>query len=288
MNQKQVPIVVALFWIVCSIILVAGGGYSLHRCLGAKTNNTPQSEQKIINILQRGTTKEALSTRYLAEILALSVDKPVNAKSFDLAFAEKRLRSSPVIKKAAVSISKQNTVVIDYEARLPVALLYDYINIALDSSGVAFPLYPFYSPKNLTEIYLGEALPLQWNKPLAHPKIELAMKLLNNLSLAPFALKRIDVSESFAESYGKRQIILIIEEFFKIQWESKEITCILPRVLRLSSKDYRKDLGNYLVLRDDETLAFDPQVAKFEADGKIARLPAQVIDFRISNMAFIK
>ena len=67
-----------------------------------------------------------------------------------------------------------------------------------------------------------------------------------------------------------------------------EITCILPRILRLNTKDYLQELGNYLVLRDDETLAFDPETAKFDAGTKVALLPKQVIDFRVANMAFIK
>jgi hypothetical protein len=286
--NKKVPLVIALIWIIASTLIVVGSGYSIKRYLGAKTNRSNNPNQKIVKILQRGSEKEALSSRYLAELLSLSIDRPSDVRNFDVILAEKKLRSSPVIEKAKVSLNKQGTVVVDYEARHPIALLYDYANIAVDGAGVPFPLYPFYSPKNLTEIFLGEDLVLHWNQPLIHPKMELALKLFKNLALAPFALKRIDVSNAFAESYGKRQIVLVIEEYFKITWQSKEISCIVPRILRLSAKDYRKDLGNYLVLRDDETLAFDPQVAQFEADGKIARLPAQVVDFRISNMAFIK
>lgn len=285
-KSPRIPLALALMWIVGSILVVTGGGYSVKRYIEGKRNKI-DPDQTIVKILQRGSEREALSTRYLAELIGLSIDRPVMARNFDLHLAEKRLCSSPVIEKAKVTLSK-NTAIVDYEARRPVALFFDYTNMGLDIYGVPFPIYPFYSPKNLPEIFLGEPMALRWNEPVSHPKMELAMRILRSLFLAPFSLKRIDVSGSYAESYGKRQIVLTIEENFKLDWQDKEITCIVPRILRLSVKDYRKDLGNYLILRDDETLAFDPQSAKFEEDGKIARLPTQVIDLRIINIAFIK
>jgi hypothetical protein len=284
MTSKQVPLVIALGWIVASMFFTGVVGYKIKE----RSHLKEKERQTITKILQRGSQKEALSSRYLAEVLSLSIDRPSLAKNFDLTLAAKKLCSSPVIEKAKVFLQQTDTLVVDYETRRPAALLYDYTNIALDAAGVPFPLFPFYSPKNLTEIFLGEGVVLQWNKAIAHPKLELALKLYKILSLAPFALKRIDVSEAFADTLGKRQIVLILEESFKMPWQTQEITCILPRILRLNTKDYLQELGNYLVLRDDETLAFDPETAKFDAGAKVALLPKQVIDFRVANMAFIK
>jgi hypothetical protein len=285
----KIPLVSALVWIVSSTLLVACLGYAglrqwhLHK---KRAGNEPR--QRIVKILQTGPEKEVLSTLYLAELMGLSIDRPITARSFDLKMAAARLRSSPVIEQAKVSLTPSNTLLVDYVARRPIAWLYDYVNIGVDANSIPFPIHPFFSPKKLPEIFLGEAVPLLWNKPIVHPKMQLALTIHTLLSPAPFAIKRIDVGQAFAESYGKRQIVLVIEESFKTQQQQKELFCVLPRVLRLSTKDFRKELGNYIALRDEEKLAMDLTLAQFDLDGKTVRLPEQVIDLRVANMAFIR
>lgn len=286
---RKISLVTALTWIVGSTLVVSGISYTvLRHWFLQKKKSEMDPRLQIVKILQTGPEKEALNTLYLAELMQLSIDRPVTTRSFNLKMAETRLCSSPVIEKARVSLTSPNAILVDYVARRPIAWLYDYVNIGIDIHGIPFPVHPFFSPKNLPEIFLGEPVSLQWNKQIENSKMQLALTIRNILAPAPFTIKRIDVGHAFAESYGKRQITLIIEESFKIDWQSKELLCVLPRILRLSTKEYRKELGNYLVLRDDETRAFDAAVAQFEADGKTARLPEQVIDLRIAGMALIR
>jgi hypothetical protein len=287
--HRKISFVAAVFWIVTSTVIFVGLSYAVLRYYHQSKRTKrwhDDPRQRIVKILQTGPEKEALSTLYLAELLQLSIDRPVLSRSFDSKKAEARLCASPVIEHAKVSFVTPNTILVDYIARRPIAWLYDYKNIGIDESCTPFPIHPFFSPKKLPEIYLGEPIPLVWNQPLDHPKIRLALSIHRALLQAPFFIHRIDVSQAFAESYGKRQIILLIEESFKIPWQQKEILCLLPRILRLSTTAFQKELGNYIVLRD-ETLTFDPSLAKFESD-RIASLPEQVIDLRIADMGFIK
>ncbi len=285
----KVPIITAVYWIVGSVILVALIGFAvLQHFLSERQNKERDPKYRIVRVVQTGPQKEALSTLYLAELMQLSIDRPYTAQSFNLKLAQQRLKDSPVIENAKVSFDKPGTVIVDYIARRPIAWLYDYINVGVDAHGVPFPIYPFYSSKKFPEIYMGEPWQLVWNQPIDHPKMRLALSLLDLLGPAPFLIKRIDVGGAFAESYGKRQIVVIIEEQFKVDYLDKEITCILPRTLRLSTKDFKQELGNYLVLRDELSLSFDPKLVSFEGEGRVARLPEQVIDLRISGLAFLK
>jgi hypothetical protein len=247
----------------------------------------PRNESEpIIAILQRNCGRETLSSRYFAELLALSVDHPICVKEFDLVKAEQKLRSSPVMQTASLSLHRQGTLVIDYEARQPIALLHDFVNIAIDAERVPFPLYPFYSPKNLPEMVLGEQPKLEWNKPLTNKKIELAMTLFHHVKELPFSVKRIDVGDAFAPSCGKRQIVLVIEELITSWYEGQPLICVIPRILRLRSKEYLEDLQNYQIFREQAGTNID--INKVACTKEVVRLPLQIFDFRVPNVAFIK
>lgn len=288
-TSPKVSLVIAVVWIVSSTLLVVGISYViLKQWQLYKKRSANDPRQRIVKLMQTGPEKEVLSTLYLAELMQLSIDHPITPRSFDIRDAEAKLLASPVIEQANVILANPNTVLVDYVARRPIAWLYDYINIGVDANSIPFPIHPFFSPKNLPEIFLGEPVPLIWNKPIDHAKMQLALTIYNLLLPAPFAVKRIDVGQAFAESYGKRQIVLLIEESFKTYPQQRELVCLVPRILRLSTRDFRKELGNYIVLRDDETLGFDLTLARLDVDGKTAHLPQQIIDLRVASMAFFK
>ena len=110
--------------------------------------------------------------------------------------------------------------------------------------GIRSLFAPFFSPKNLPEIYIGlgpfgtpaEALSkpvAEWNQPLRGKYIELALKLLDLLGdpnvQELMSVKRIDVSNAFAESYGTREIIVIVEDSVFIQHDNREVQYLLPK-----------------------------------------------------------
>lgn len=283
-SQKQIALPKALFLLTLVTSVISGGTYFLLNQKRLKKGDFagkgPSSASKIEVLVQTGPQKEALSSSYLAELLNLSRNKPSSFSGFNVKAAETRLLSSPVIKEAEVKFLPPNALYVSYMVRQPLAALYDVENGALDEEGVLFPLSPFFAPKTLPEIYLGVAKFVQpgkgfkflWNQKLTSPSLKLAQDLLQLLSSAPyldlFTVKRIDVSLAAEKSFGRREIILTLDEHFK---EKRRI------YLRLTPKNYAQELGNYLELR--------PQLAEEKKDDKSR---AALVDLRISKLGFIQ
>ena len=236
----------ALFCLVGSVCLnlfLTIGGYwawSKHT-----SDKILDEKHKIVSIIQTGPVKEALKTAYLAELLGLSIDHPTSLYAIDCAAAEKKLLSSPLIKTASVRKRPPNSLYIDYEVRKPIAMLSDYKNVAIDRDGYLFPFDPFFSPKQIPELYLG--LPPfgapedsmgraggEWLIPIDNPFFSLAREVLQTLFDAPwregFCLKCIDVSNALAPSLGQREIVLFTEE--------EVMTSTFPKILRVAPKDF--------------------------------------------------
>lgn len=250
--MKQLTHVQALAWIVGSLLLIPGGVYK-----GASFLLHPRHKvDYLCRVVQTGPQREALKTAYLAEIIQLSADKPILAQRFDPLLAQRKLRSSPVIKDALVKVINHDTVYIDYTVRQPVAWLYDFDNVALDDKGVPFPIIPFFSPKKLPEVILGVKT-FNWAVPLKGEKATLALTLLKMMLEKSLNIKRLDVTAAFAPSLGLREIVVVIDENG------------FSKYLRLTPKNFAQEIGNYLELR--------------------SKLPpeTQVIDLRIPQLAFI-
>jgi len=291
--MDKIPLKRAILEIALSTLIITGGA-SLFLPWQKKQQKDPRFQ--IVSIVQTGPQKEALKTVYLAELLDLCSDRPTSIFHFDVKKAEEKLLLSPVIKSAHVTLLKPGTVYVDYAIRQPIATLADYVNIAIDEEGYPFPVSSFYPPKNLPEIYLGlspfgirppdQLRPkAEWNAPLKGKYMTLSLKILSTLT-APgfrdfFNVKRIDVSNAFAESYGMREIIVITED--QITLPEREF--ILPRILRLSTKNYARELGNYLTLRK-ELLEKEQKNLPVTTE-KALKLPPKIIDFRIPKLAFI-
>lgn len=274
-RNKEIALPKAIFFLLLTTFLISGGGYLLIQTIFKKPPRPIKPvSNTITTIVQTGPKKEALKTAYLAELLNLSQNRPVSSVHFDVRKAEEMLRRSPVIKAAQVKIASPDTLYIAYIAREPVARLYDIHNSALDDEGVIFPLSPFFAPKILPEIYLGltPSNDLHWNMRVDNPHFKLASELLRLLTAAPyrdlFSIKRLDLSKAAHPSFGRREIVLLIEERFAKK-EPKQI------FLRLTPKNYLQELGNYLELRKQLAAAED---ARREI----------VVDLRIPQIGFIK
>lgn len=248
-------------------------------------------------IVQTGPEKEALKTAYLAELLDLSLDRPISLYALDLSWAEARLRTSPLIAQATVKRLPPHTLYIDYTVRRPIALLADYHNVALDQEGYLFPLAPFLTPKQLPAIYLG--LPpfgqdvggdgLQggnWQTPLTGRHIQLALDLLAKLHHSSYGetvhVQRIDVSNAFAKSLGQREIVLFLEEELEVGLGR---IAIFPKIIRLSPKEYPQQLARFNLLRTKMEADYRVQLAERQISGRFA---TRVLDFRIAQLAFLQ
>ena len=281
----------------CLTLTLSVAGYLLWK-KGDRTKSLDPKYQ-IISIIQTGPEKEALKTVYLAELLSLSSDSFASLYDFDCKEGEKKLLLSPLISSASIKKMEPDALYIDYEVRKPIAWLSDYQNVGIDAQGHLFPMTPFFSPKELPEIYLG--LPSfgadedrfgrkggKWQMPLQDRYFLLAQQILTALEGAPWKegviLKKLDVSNALAPSLGQREIVLFTEENFRLKKE-KEICCTFPKILRLSPKDYPQQLNHFFTLKRNMIEDYKKQLAKVSES---TRFQSRIIDLRIPQLAFVE
>lgn len=292
-SPNKLPVSRALTWIGASILIINSLAYlGIREYFEWRRNNSFDKRAVITAIIQTGPQKEALKTDYLTQLMGISKEHLPEVSRFDSEKAKTDLLSSPVIKEAELKIIKPGTLYVDYTVRQPVALLFDFENVAIDLDKCLFPLTPFFSPKNLPEIYLGiDPEQLKWQVPLKDEKIELAFDILKILSKPVlrdlFNAKRIDVSHAFDESYGRREIIVLMEDEIISKMYGREIEYTIPRLLRLSVKNYTVELNNYLKLREKLLESEQKKLIPPIGNETKIRLPQKVVDFRIPQLAFI-
>ena len=282
MKDKKLPLPLALSWIVGSTFLISGSLFSLHKWLRQRPAQRV-CVSYIDKIIQTGPQRDRLSSLYLEDLLDLSVDHPVLYKNFDVKRAKEKLLQVPMIKTAEVEIVGKDTLYVDYTLRNPLAKVYDYENIACDEEGYLFPLAPFYSPKELPEIYFGDSIAQchGFSEKIVGESFDMALAIIKSLDPIAkadhFRLKRIDVSSAFLSSLGRQEIVIDIQEM-KLGFQEDTFPRYIHR-LRLSTKDYPKQLGNYLNLHKELT-AYSLDQLEDPAEIK-------VIDLRIEGMAYI-
>jgi hypothetical protein len=297
----KLSLVQALTWIVGSTLVVSGtASMGMKWWRHWKKDRQQDPKHNVVAIIQTGPQKEALKTVYLAEIMGISANRPVNLYRFNSKLAEKKLCDSPVIKEAQVKTMKPGAVHVDYTVRQPIAWIYDFENTAIDEEGVLFPVYPFFSPKKLPEIYLGlppfgfqsedpDRQAASWRIPRNDKYTLLALELIKLLKDSSDLLnvRRIDVSNAFAESYGTREIVLMTEDAIVLRENNRQTSFLFPRILRLSTKNFSQELGNYLKLREELLQKERMGLSLPKEEISEVRMPEKIIDFRIPRLAFI-
>lgn len=302
-KSKNLPLTHALGWIIGSVLVITGPSYTYFKYRLKQQVAMAQDPHYLIrSLIQTGPQKEVLKTEYLAELLGLSADAPPNALFFNLESAKEALLRSPLISRAEVKLIKPSTLYVDYTVRQPLAWLEDFENLAIDREGYPFPFRPFFSPKNLPGLYFGipafgtassdTDLPVaQWGRALSGKYAELATQLLSIVTEPQvadlFNVQRIDVSNAFAESYGTREIVLLAHDSILQTHEGKSVQFVIPRLLRLSTKNYTQELSNYLKLRPQMLEEERKQLPAPAKEQIVVQLKEKVIDFRIEQLAFI-
>lgn len=291
--SEIIPFSRAVRLIAYSILAVSsavGISWGCYRYIREMHANNPA--YRIVAIVQSTSDHEQLNTAYLAELMNLSVNDPVNLYRFNTKEARNKLMACPVIVEAAVKKIRPGTVFVDYKMRKPIAFLSDIKNAAVDSEGYVFPFNPFFTPKRLPEIVIGlKHLPdVMWGKKIRDERFHLACELLKYLTdyySATFtAITRIDVSKAYALSLGQRQIV--VELYNRIEREHKGISrlYVISRILRLSTKDYKQGLANYFNLH--HFLEEKQDLYATEETTTEVNLPVTIIDLRLPQLAFIK
>ena len=280
----------SLLWITGSVFFVLGVSYTA--CFYYrhwKMQRLANPKYHITALVQTGPEKEALKTIYLAELLDLSINCPSHLYAFDLKEAEKKLLSSPLIQRAKIKRIPPSALYIDYTTRKAVAWLHDFENMAMDHEGYVFPVYPFFTPKNLPEIYLGiDKLP---DSPIQTKEKELATQLLELLCKPPFCGKfqliRIDTSKAYAESLGQREIVLWLRDEITLEKEGKVQRHFFPKLIRLNPKNITQQLDHFLVLHQKMKEDYRKQIQWNKDFPAMVEFQSRIIDFRILQIAFI-
>ena len=248
--------------VVTSIFVLTTCAFSIYRTVRhVEVEKLLNPEYVLDTIIQTGPVKEALPTVLLSELVDLSCNKESNYFAFHERRAERKLLNCPVITKAKVKKIKPNKVYIDYELRRPIALFTDFENMAIDEERRLFPLSPYYSPKELCEIVLGEH---RFTEIVSGEKIDLAFKVLGLLARADLGehafIRRVDVSKAFSQSYGKREIVVIIDHLSERHY------------LRMTKKVLVSGIANYVSL------------VKGMPEDTVTR----VVDLRIEKLAYVE
>ena len=303
-QRVQLPLTQSLAWIIGSVLFITAPSYAGLKYYLKRQQQMRTDPQYIIrSIVQTGPQKGALKTDVLAEILGLSADRPSHLLRFDLERAKQQLLNFPVIARAEIKLIKPSTIYIDYTVRQPIAWIEDFENMVIDKEGYPFPLAPFFTPKNLPALYFGAAPfgtfsidsdrpVIQWGEPIGGKHFEIAQQILSIVTDSKvedlFNVKRIDVSNAFAESYGTREIVLMTEDTVLHPVRGKPTPFIFPRVLRLSTKNFAQELGNYLQLRHQLLEEERKRLVKSENLLESTRFKERVLDFRIQQLAFVE
>lgn len=289
-KEKKIPAKRAFFWIGCSLLFVTGsvllgGVIYLYR----QKQQMVDPAYAISTFVLEEPSRDPLKGSYLAELLDLSEDQPTNINQFQIEYGEKKLSESPVIKQAKIHKIPPSALYISYSVREPIAYLGNFQNAALDREGVLFPVIPYFTPKKIPKIYLSSH-ERKWGEKIEGEEIDLALSLLEKLQKFPYSkgmeVMEIDVSNSFSESLGKREIMVRVEEKSEREENGRSILSISPRFIRISTQNVRNALENYLVLR--EYLWKEEEMETISTNEPLYVAPATVIDLRVPKIGYYR
>lgn len=266
----------ALRTIFLSVLLISGGAWAIwggYYYFWSARAYDPKYE--IVAIVQTGPEKEALKTPFLAELMKLSADRPINLYQLNLQEATKLLLSFPLIKEAVLKRIPPGTLYVDYTIRKPIAFIGDFTNTAVDQDLYLIPFKPFFSPKNLPEVILGgDEQTLRWGDRLSGASTELAFRILNRLKNGNLGERllptKLDLSKADAPSLGEQRIVLVIEEH---DHEGLFASLKQETTLILNPYDVEEGLQRYVALR--------------EVIGA-TRAQKMTVDLRLAELGFVR
>lgn len=249
-GKQALGIIVGSVVIVLSLFFGARLGISY-----IKKRRALDEKYKIVAIVQKSHSYDYIKTPYLAELLGLSVDQPVNLYAFDQKEAYQKLQETKVFKELNVHAYRPGVIFVEYTLRTPRALIIDFENRAIDTEGKLFPMTPFFTAKNIPEIYLGS---------YDQKRIDFALELMQFVkdTFPQASLQRLDVSRAFSKS-ANREIVLLIK------------TAKIEYLLRVTLKTYQEDLSRFFA-----------HLSTFDALHQDAGIA--IIDLRVPQIALTK
>lgn len=185
-----------LLFILLSTLIISGtswGVWGIYRFWLGLQAEDPRFLIKAI--LVKSLSEDQVHPGMIAEWLNLSVERPINLYVLNLKWAEAKILEEAHVKEVSVKRLPPATLLVQIELRRPIALVGEWTNRGIDAEGHIFPLIPFYTPKKLPRLFLGD--------PSHFP---LALKIL--AALKGESLYSLDLEKASHPSFGEREIVL--------------------------------------------------------------------------------
>jgi len=280
--SQKISYVRALYWIVGSLFITAIVGY---KGIDYWLHGPERTIGHIAYIVHTAPQRELLRSDYLAELAGLSLDAPVEFSKVDIDKIRRDVIASPLISTVDVKKIAPDMVYMDYILRKPFVCASDFVNAAWDRNGVLVPIHPFFSPKKMTHVYLGEEgsggknalFGFQANSAY----FDLACVLIEQLSQKGqdcFFVRRVDVSRAYEKSLGKREIVVVIDHE-----DSFGSNICFSHFLRLTPKQFSQEIDRYLQLREHLVDVQREEISLNTNKG----VQSKVVDLRLPQLAYI-
>lgn len=275
---------VSLFFILGWVLIVSGPLYTGYFLFKKIEKDRLLDSKYNIEIIEQRSIKQ-LPTLFFSELFGLSKDKPLNLFLFDTKKAETLIMAHPLFSKAEVTKQKPNRIVIAFELRKPYFRLADFENALMDEEGVVFP-DTFFEKDDLPIINLGLSSAEEHKLKVDEKDLAFALHKFFGRLGSDLNVKRIDVSNAYCKSLGRREIDLVITCEHLVEGKDKKVKAIFPVVARFSTKNYERQLGNFLELLDKMEKDYAKQLLAMDLSQDVQFKP-KVIDMRIPKIAFI-
>lgn len=274
MNKKNILIYFGSF---CFLL-----GFSIYGFFEYQSSSVEKNGVYPIKVIVQTTTaKEKLKTELFAQLLELNKGTEIDLNQFDLEKGKEKILGFPLIKNVSIKKIYPESLQIAYDLKTPLFFLADFENVAMDDEGSLFPIEPYLSPKKLPIIQLGISFN-GWDKKVEDRRFTLVKELMFLLNTqTELEVKKIDVSNAYSSQYGKREILLRVEE----KLFNGHHIFYFPFLLRLNPNHFEKQLSNFLELQKKMLKDYEKQL---ESLTESKRFEERVIDLRIEDLALIE
>lgn len=265
-SPDQLPIRRALIWIALSVLIFAGAtlglGLSINFYKNLRAENPRYTLKKIVPKAHRDLY---IPEENFAKWLEIFTEHPPNLYHLNHSKMLTALLRQPILEKIRLTKQPPGSLIIDYWPRMPIFQLLDQKSTLLDDQAIVIP-HDLWITGNYPEVFFGLSEPIAIGERITGPKWDTVKEVLTawQQKNLPYQLSRIDVSQSFAKSAGKRQVVLVID----LEGEA-------THYLRLPYKGFDERLRDYATL-----------CQHWEEIDEIYQ--DRVVDFRIEEIALIK
>lgn len=231
------PFLHSLFFIFGSCIVTTAIFFGLQSLKKNEQNNQKYLIQKI---LIKGQNGDFLSGDLFAELVDVSICDPTPFFAFDTQETKKKIKKTGIFRKIDFRKKRPDCLVVIYALFDPIAIVEDQANTLLNEEGRVMAYRPFFSPKKLPKVILGEHL--AWNQKIATEKWLLIQSILS------LDAQMITIDLRFCWEQKKQYKELVLEV------ERKSIFDLV----RLNPATFEEEWKQYLQIK--EMLPLEPQI----------------------------